>query len=117
MIGNTNSGYGKRKNHRMLPLRFEQRPHVSLSSAPPSPLLIANIDVKGCGGEVMDGKHLLAYSAGTVDQEFVPNVRKRGKALLGALIELVVSENPRNPIRESPMLPPPTLCDLPESRV
>jgi len=26
--------------------------------------------------------------------EFVPNVRKRGKALLGALIELLVSEDP-----------------------
>ena len=42
-----------------------------MSSAPPSPILIANIGDKGCGGEVLDWKHLLAYITGTVDQELL----------------------------------------------
>ena len=47
------------------------RPHVGLSSAPLSRILICNMDGKGCGGEAMDWKTLLAYITGTVDQELL----------------------------------------------
>jgi hypothetical protein len=52
-------------------LRPFNRLHFGLSSSPLSWILTGNMDDKRCGREVMDWKHLLAYSTGSVDQELL----------------------------------------------